>query len=180
MAKKSFPLSKVYGLLEPGPVIMVTTARDGNPNIMTMSWHTMMEFEPPQVGCVISNRNYSFDLLKATKECVINIPAVWSLAYGLIIATEFLTGALLLVGAIGLLKNIHSRLGFNKGKNWVCLGCLVGFLLWFFGFIVVGGEWFCMWQSEKWNGVEAAFRFVVLIMLTLLFITMPESENDKK
>jgi flavin reductase (DIM6/NTAB) family NADH-FMN oxidoreductase RutF len=76
MAKKSFPLSKVYGLLEPGPVIMVTTARDGNPNIMTMSWHTMMEFEPPLVGCVISNRNYSFDLLKATKECVINIPTV--------------------------------------------------------------------------------------------------------
>jgi len=76
MAKKSFPLSKVYGLLEPGPVVMVTTSRDGNPNIMTMSWHTMMEFEPPLLGCVISNRNYSFGLLKATNECVINIPTV--------------------------------------------------------------------------------------------------------
>ena len=76
MAKKSFPLSKVYGLLEPGPVVMVTTARSGRPNIMTMSWHTMMEFEPPIVGCVISNRNHSFGLLKATKECVINIPTM--------------------------------------------------------------------------------------------------------
>lgn len=76
MAKKSFPLSKVYGLLEPGPVVMVTTARHGKPNIMIMSWHTMMEFEPPLVGCVISNRNYSFGLLKATKECVINIPTL--------------------------------------------------------------------------------------------------------
>ena len=76
MAKKSFPLSKVYGLLEPGPVVLVTTARDGKPNIMTMSWHTMMEFEPPLVGCVISNLNDSFGLLKATKECVINIPTV--------------------------------------------------------------------------------------------------------
>ena len=47
MAKKSYPLSKVYGLLEPGPVVMVTTARKGQPNIMTMSWLTMMEFEPP-------------------------------------------------------------------------------------------------------------------------------------
>ncbi|CAH1086649.1 hypothetical protein NTG1052_570027 [Candidatus Nitrotoga sp. 1052] len=47
MAKKSFPLSKVYGLLEPGPVVMVTIARGGHPNIMTMSWHTMIEFEPP-------------------------------------------------------------------------------------------------------------------------------------
>ena len=76
MAKKSFPLSKVYGLLEPGPVVLVTTARDGNPNIMTMSWHTMMEFEPPIVGCVISNRDYTFSILKQTKECVINIPTV--------------------------------------------------------------------------------------------------------
>ncbi|MGA2782697.1 MAG: flavin reductase family protein [Smithella sp.] len=76
MAKKSFPLSKVYGLLEPGPVVLVTTARKGKQNVMPMSWHTMMEFEPPMVGCVISNRNYSFDSLKATKECVINIPTV--------------------------------------------------------------------------------------------------------
>jgi flavin reductase (DIM6/NTAB) family NADH-FMN oxidoreductase RutF len=76
MAKRSFPLSKVYGLLEPGPVVMVTTAREGRANIMTMSWHTMMEFEPPTVGCVISNRNYTFNILKATKECVINIPTV--------------------------------------------------------------------------------------------------------
>jgi flavin reductase (DIM6/NTAB) family NADH-FMN oxidoreductase RutF len=76
MARKSFPLSKVYGLLEPGPVVLVTTAWGGKPNIMTMSWHTMLEFEPPLVGFVVSNRNYSFGLLKKTKECVINIPTV--------------------------------------------------------------------------------------------------------
>jgi flavin reductase (DIM6/NTAB) family NADH-FMN oxidoreductase RutF len=76
MAKKSFPLSRVYGLLEPGPVVLVTTAQKGRANIMTMSWHTMMEFEPPLVGCVISDRNHSFGALKATKECVINIPTV--------------------------------------------------------------------------------------------------------
>jgi len=76
MAKKSFPLSKVYSLLESGPVVMVTTARSGKPNVMTMSWHTMMEFEPPLVGLIISDRNYSFGLLTATKECVINIPTV--------------------------------------------------------------------------------------------------------
>ena len=76
MKKTTFPLSQVYRLLEPGPVVMVTTAREGRANIMTMSWHTMMEFEPPIVGCVISNQNYSFEILKATKECVINIPTV--------------------------------------------------------------------------------------------------------
>jgi flavin reductase (DIM6/NTAB) family NADH-FMN oxidoreductase RutF len=76
MAKRSYPLSKVYGLLEPGPVVLVTTARKGQANIMTMSWHTMMEFEPPLIGCVISARNASFDMLKATKECTINIPTL--------------------------------------------------------------------------------------------------------
>lgn len=60
MPKRSFPLSKVYRLLEPGPVVLVTTASKGRVNIMAMSWHTMLEFEPPLVGCVISNRNYSF------------------------------------------------------------------------------------------------------------------------
>ncbi|MBT9568297.1 MAG: flavin reductase family protein [Thiobacillus sp.] len=74
MAKRSYPPSKVYGLLEPGPVVLVTTALKERTNIMTMSWHTMMEFEPPLVGCVISGRNASFDAMKATKECVINIP----------------------------------------------------------------------------------------------------------
>jgi flavin reductase (DIM6/NTAB) family NADH-FMN oxidoreductase RutF len=76
MAKRSFPLSKVYGLLEPGPVVLLTTARQGRANIMALSWHTMMDFEPPIVGCVISDRNYTYDILMATRECVINIPSV--------------------------------------------------------------------------------------------------------
>jgi flavin reductase (DIM6/NTAB) family NADH-FMN oxidoreductase RutF len=76
MVKKSFPLSKVYCLLEPGPVVMLTTAGKARANIMTMSWHTMIDFNPPIVGCVISNRNYTFDILKTTKNCVINIPTV--------------------------------------------------------------------------------------------------------
>jgi flavin reductase (DIM6/NTAB) family NADH-FMN oxidoreductase RutF len=76
MSKKSLPLSHVYRLLEPGPVVLVSTADRTRPNIMTLSWHTMMEFEPPLVGCVISGRNHTFDILTATKECVINIPTV--------------------------------------------------------------------------------------------------------
>lgn len=76
MAKRALTLSNVYRLLEPGPVVMVTTARKGRPNVMTMSWHTMMEFEPPLIGCVISGRNYSFDTLLTTRECVISIPTV--------------------------------------------------------------------------------------------------------
>ncbi len=76
MAKKNLALSQVYKLLEPGPVVMVTTARKGRPNVMTMSWLTMMDFEPPIVGIIMGEQSYSFGNLKATKECVINIPAV--------------------------------------------------------------------------------------------------------
>lgn len=76
MTKKSFPLSQVYRLLEPGPVVMLSTALGARPNIMTMSWHTMVDFEPPMVGCIVSNRNYTFSVLRKTKECVINIPTV--------------------------------------------------------------------------------------------------------
>jgi flavin reductase (DIM6/NTAB) family NADH-FMN oxidoreductase RutF len=70
------PLSQVYRLLEPGPVVLLTTARKQKANVMAMSWHMMVDFEPPIVGCVVSNRNYSFQALKVTKECVINIPTV--------------------------------------------------------------------------------------------------------
>ena len=72
---RELPLSKVYQLLEPGPVVLLTTARQGRANVMTMSWHMMIEFEPPQVACVVSNANYSFAALRATRECVIAIPA---------------------------------------------------------------------------------------------------------
>jgi flavin reductase (DIM6/NTAB) family NADH-FMN oxidoreductase RutF len=73
---KDLPLSKVYQLLEPGPVVLLTTARKGRANVMTMSWHMMVEFEPPLVACVVSGNDYSFDALRATRECVIAIPAV--------------------------------------------------------------------------------------------------------
>ena len=76
MKRKTYPLSKVYRLLEAGPVVLVTTAYKKRFNVMPMSWHTMLEFEPPQLGCVISNRNHTFDIVRKTKECVINIPTV--------------------------------------------------------------------------------------------------------
>jgi flavin reductase (DIM6/NTAB) family NADH-FMN oxidoreductase RutF len=74
MRKRSLPLANVYRLLEPGPTVLLTTARKGHLNVMAMSWHTMLEFEPPLVGCVVSNRNFSFAALHATKECVIAVP----------------------------------------------------------------------------------------------------------
>ena len=76
MAKRPLPLAEVYRLIEPGPVVLVSTMSGGRANIMTMSWHMMVDFEPPIIACVMSNRDYSFEALKKTRECVINVPTV--------------------------------------------------------------------------------------------------------
>nr|WP_273546189.1 MULTISPECIES: flavin reductase family protein [unclassified Xanthobacter] len=70
------PLDEVYQVLEPGPVVLLTTSQRGVPNVMTMSWHMMVEFTPPLVACVVSGGDFSFTALRATKECVIAVPAV--------------------------------------------------------------------------------------------------------
>ncbi len=75
-AMKDLPLSRVYQLLEPGPVVLLTTRHGGRANVMTMSWHMMVEFEPPLVACVVSEADHSFAALRKTGECVIAVPAV--------------------------------------------------------------------------------------------------------
>ena len=72
--KRPLALPKVYGFLEPGPVLLLTTAHKGECNVTTMSWHTMMEFEPPLVGCVVSKNDFSFAALNSTRQCALNIP----------------------------------------------------------------------------------------------------------
>jgi hypothetical protein len=61
------PLSKAFRLIEPGPVVLVTTALKGKTNVMTMSWHMVMDFTP-QIGCIIGSWDYSFNALRTTKE----------------------------------------------------------------------------------------------------------------
>jgi flavin reductase (DIM6/NTAB) family NADH-FMN oxidoreductase RutF len=75
-AMRDLPIAKVYQLLEPGPVVLLTTSHKGRANVMAMSWHMMVEFEPPLIACVVSNADYSYTALRATKQCVIAIPAL--------------------------------------------------------------------------------------------------------
>ena len=49
-------------------------------------------------------------------------------------------------------------------------------LVWFFGFMVVAGEWFAMWQSQTWNGQDAAFRFYVTALAVLIFVSLPDGD----
>lgn len=72
--KADFPLSEIRKYLEPGPIVLVSSAWEGKNNIMTMGWHTVMEFSPSLIGCIIAESNHSYEMIKQSEECVINIP----------------------------------------------------------------------------------------------------------
>jgi hypothetical protein len=75
LAKKvDFPTAQIRRYLEPGPIVLLSSALDGRANIMTMGWHTVMEFTPSLIGCVISSANHSFEMVRRSRECVINLP----------------------------------------------------------------------------------------------------------
>ncbi|MDB5257793.1 MAG: Flavin reductase like domain protein [Chitinophagaceae bacterium] len=75
-SKKDFPVDQIRRFLEPGPIVLVSSAWKDEQNIMTMGWYTVMEFTPSLIGCMITASNHSFELIKKSKACVINIPTV--------------------------------------------------------------------------------------------------------
>ena len=75
-AKQDFPVAKVRRFLEPGPIVLVSSAWKGETNIMTLGWHMVMAEEPALVGCYIWDANHSFELIRRSKQCVINVPSI--------------------------------------------------------------------------------------------------------
>ncbi|MDR1007883.1 MAG: flavin reductase family protein [Campylobacteraceae bacterium] len=70
-----FPLYKAFEFIEPGPVILLVTSENDKFNMMTLSWSILIDFDPI-IGCVLSPGDYSYEILRRTKECVIAIPAI--------------------------------------------------------------------------------------------------------
>ena len=104
-------------------------------------------------------------------------PTLWRIVYALIIIAEGFTGVLFLAGVVQMTRALHaSGAEFNRAKTYAIAGALVAFLVWFFGFMVVAGEWFGMWQSKDWNGVPAAFRFDVVLLLDVIFLMQRDEE----
>jgi flavin reductase (DIM6/NTAB) family NADH-FMN oxidoreductase RutF len=75
-SKADFAVSQIRKYLEPGPIVLVSSQWEGATNIMTMGWHTVMEFTPSLVGCIIAESNHSFRMIRESRECVINLPTV--------------------------------------------------------------------------------------------------------
>ena len=99
----------------------------------------------------------------------------WHAAYLLIIGAELLTGLLFAAGGVAMARHLRAPAdAFATSKRLVHWGTLCGFLLWFLGFMVIGGEWFLMWQSPHWNGQEAAFRFLITMVAVCIYVQMPD------
>lgn len=74
--KQDFPVSEIRRFLEPGPIVLVSSAHKDQRNVMTLGWHTVLEFSPSLVGLMISGGNHTHGLVAASGECVINVPTV--------------------------------------------------------------------------------------------------------
>jgi hypothetical protein len=66
MPMKSFPLNKAFTFLEPGPVILVSTAGGDKPNVMTLSWTMVLDFIP-RFAFMTGPWNYSYKALSKTR-----------------------------------------------------------------------------------------------------------------
>lgn len=109
----------------------------------------------------------------------LNSPAWHTAFYLSIIAWEFLTlifcawGGLRMAGSFRQPGN-----AFHQAKRIAITGLTVGLVMWLVAFLVVGGEWFLMWQSKTWNGQEAAFRMFTTLGIVLLLVAQPDAEGQ--
>lgn len=105
----------------------------------------------------------------------ITSPGLQGLAYGSIIAWQVATALVLWLGAMRLVRGLGTTAGLVAAKPLAVLGLTMGVLLYAAGFVVVGGEWFAMWQSATWNGQATAFGFTAMIGLVLVVLLLPEA-----
>jgi predicted small integral membrane protein len=100
-------------------------------------------------------------------------PVAWNVAYIGVIVWES-AAALVLIAALVLWLRGFIRGGqFGFARRVSSIGLLMIVLLFFGGFITIGGEWFSMWRSTAWNGLDPAFRNAVLAAITLILIHVP-------
>jgi len=112
----------------------------------------------------------------------ITVPWMWTVGYIGIILAEAVFAALGMIGGIKLfLRRDADAATFNRAKSWGYGAYGVGFLIWFIGFIVIGSEWFAMWQSSTWNGKDTAMPLAILWagFAVLLALSDPVTEKDE-
>ncbi len=101
----------------------------------------------------------------------INSPFLFHAGYIFIILMEAIMAFCCLKGSWMMFKNLKKdAASFHSSKNWAVAGIIIGIMIWFVGFEVIGGEWFAMWQSAAWNGLAAAERILSFLVLVLILL----------
>ena len=107
----------------------------------------------------------------------INNSFLFHAGYIFLILMQSLMAFCCIKGSWLLFKNIKGNaVIFHAAKNWAVAGIIVGIIIWFMGFEVVGGEWFAMWQSNTWNGLVSAERIVSFLVLILILLHFEEKD----
>lgn len=101
--------------------------------------------------------------------------ALQDAAYVGIIVWETLAALVLLAATVLWAGALRRPLGQRRARRAGTLGLLMVLVLFGAGFIGIGGEWFAMWQSEDWNGLDAATRIVTLAGLVLVVTHLPSA-----
>ena len=100
----------------------------------------------------------------------VNSRVLQNLFYLFIIAWEFLITVFVALGVTRMLRALKAEAAeFNKSGKLLRLGLFLGVILWFTGFVTVGGEWFLMWRSKIWNGQNTAFMLTIVFLLFLMY-----------
>lgn len=99
-------------------------------------------------------------------------PVIWNIAYIGVIVWESAT-AIVLVTAVVLFVRGFLGHGFAPARRWSSIGLVMIVLLFVGGFITIGGEWFQMWRSTSWNGLDPAFRNSVIAGIGLVLLHLP-------
>lgn len=97
-------------------------------------------------------------------------PVVWNIAYIGLIVWESLASLVLIVACVAWLRSFFGGHSYDRARLLSSIGLVMIIVLFFGGFITVGGEWFQMWRSSSWNGLDPAFRNSVLAAITLVLI----------
>lgn len=108
----------------------------------------------------------------------VEAPALHHAAYWLIIGWQVLTAGLCWAGVWRLWRARRSAAAFLRARDTAIAGLTAGFLLYGLGFLVIGGEWFAMWQSSEWNGQDAAHIFLATIGFALVHLCGADHEPD--
>jgi predicted small integral membrane protein len=109
----------------------------------------------------------------------LNSPTIHTIFYISIILWESITMILCWWGVFRLARAVTTTAAtFNQEKRTSVVALTLGILMWLVAFLTVGAEWFLMWESKSWNGQEAAFRMFTVMGIILIFLSLPDTDQQ--